>query len=89
MKKSLTIIGKMLLKAVMFLAGFLAFFYVVGEPTDEWWAWARKTFGALCGIWCFIEKLLAILLIVILYKVDQWLGPVLPDEAPAKAVEER
>lgn len=80
MKKTITIIGKALLKAAMFLAGFLAFCYIVGEPTDQWWAWAHRTFGVLCGLWCIIEKALAGLLIYGIYLLDQKVGPMFPDD---------
>ena len=79
MKKSLTIIGKLLLKAAMFLAGSLAFMYVIGEPTEEWLAWVQKTFGVFAGVWCLVEKVLASLLIYGLYRLDRKVGPVIPD----------
>ncbi len=88
MKKSITIIGKMLLKAAMFLAGFLAFSYIVGEPTDQWWAWAHRTFGVFSGIWCLVEKALAGLVMYIIYKVDRKIGPVFPEEVTPETVEQ-
>lgn len=91
MKKSLTIIGKMLLKAAMFLAGFLAFCYMVGEPTEEWWIWCRNTFGWFAGLWCIVEKLLAMGIIALLVKVYEKMEPdafKAPEEVKAKAVEE-
>lgn len=79
MKKSLTIIGKLLLKAVLVVAGMLAVMYVLGEPTEQWWAWARQTFGVFSGIWCLVEKVLAGLLIYLLYLLGRAIGPVLPE----------
>ena len=91
MKKSLTIIGKLLLEAVMFLAGFLAFCYMVGEPTEEWYEWSRTTFGVFSGLWFIIEKLLAGGAIALLVKLYEKLEPNAfksDDEVEPKAVEE-
>lgn len=73
--KTFVFIGKMLLKAVIVIAGFLAFFCIVGEPTDEWYQWADKMFGAFAGAWFFIEKVLYGLLIWLLCKFYELLEP--------------
>lgn len=88
MKKSITIIGKMLLKAAMFLAGFLAFCYIVGEPSDAWFDWARKTFGWFAYGVFIVEKVLAGLTIYFVYKLDCWMGPVFEEEVEPKTEEE-
>ena len=89
MKKTITIIGKVLLKAAMFLAGFLAFIYVVGEPTEEWYAWARSWFGSLWWLWEITEKLLAMGLIAGLFKLYERMEPeAFKTDAEPKAVEE-
>ena len=87
MKKSITIIGKMLLKSALILLGFLAFLIMVGGPSDEWFASATKTFGRFALGWFLVEKALACLSIYLLYKVDEWMGPVFPEVEP-KATEE-
>lgn len=91
MKKTITIIGKKLLEAAMFLAGFLAFIYVVGEPTEEWYEWSRQTFGAFSGAWFIIEKLLGMAVIAGLVKLYERMEPDAfksSSDVEAKAVEE-
>ena len=88
MKKSITIVGKMLLKSALVLAGFLAFLLMVGEPSDAWFDWARKTFGWFAYGMCIVEKVLAGLAIYLVYKLDSWIGPVFEEEVEPKTAEE-
>lgn len=73
--KTVRFIAKTLLKAVIVTAGFLAFFCIVGEPTDEWYQWADKMFGAFAGTWFFIEKFLYGVVIWLCCKFYELLEP--------------
>ena len=75
MKKTIITIGKGLLGAALFLAGILAFCYMVGEPTDEWYEWAGKTFGAFAGVWFILEKVISGLVIYACCKVWMLVEP--------------
>jgi hypothetical protein len=79
MKKSITI-GKMMLKSALAIAGCVAFCYIVGEPTDKWTTWAADTFGWFSFGWLIFEKAFACLSIYLIYKVNEWIGPVLQDD---------
>lgn len=57
MKTSNEII-RTVVKAVIVLAGIIAFLCLFGEPTDEWYEWADKAFGSLSVAWFFVEKIL-------------------------------
>ena len=73
--KTIIEITKGLLKAVIVVAGFLAFFCIVGEPTDEWYAWAEKMFGNFAGTWLIVEKGIYCLVIYLLCKLYQLIEP--------------
>ncbi len=73
--KTVFLIVKALLKAVIVTAGFLAFFCIVGEPTEEWYQWADKTFGSFAGVWFFIEKFLYGVVILLCCKFYELLEP--------------
>ena len=75
MKKSITIIGKVLVKAIIVITGLMAFCEIVGEPTEDWYEWSRNTFGVFSGLWFFASKMLAILAIYLLFKVWKVLFP--------------
>lgn len=74
MKKSNGII-KSALKTVVVLAGIVAFLCLLGEPTDEWYAWAEKSFGSLSVAWFFAEKILLGTFIYALVKFYERIEP--------------
>lgn len=75
MKKTVITIGKMLLKVALFLIGFYAFCGVTGEPTEAWYNWADKMFGAFSGAWFIIERILWMVVIWACCKVYEWMEP--------------
>ena len=74
MKTSNEII-RTVVKSVIVLAGIIAFLCLFGEPTDDWYAWADKSFGSLSVAWFFAEKIILGSFIYALVKLYERIDP--------------
>lgn len=72
MKTSLRILAYIAL-AIIAMVGICGLF---GEPTEEYWAWMHRTFGAFGFVWFFLEKAFWGLLLTGVYYMYSWITPV-------------
>lgn len=73
--KNMKKIGKMMLKSIIFIAGFIALICFIGEPIDEHYVWAETTFGSLAWAWLVIEKMIAGVCICATVKLYECIEP--------------
>ena len=68
-------IGKMMLKSIIFIAGFIALICFIGEPIDEHYIWAETTFGSLAWAWIVLEKIISGVFICATVKLYEKINP--------------
>lgn len=73
--KNIKKIGKMMLKSIIFIAGFIAFICLIGEPVDSHYAWVENTFGSLAWACLIIEKFMCGVSIYVLVRIYELIQP--------------